>query len=226
MKTKQHPHNFYENLAWQKSLYCCGIDEVGRGCLAGPLVTAAAILPINTDYKLLKDSKVLTEAQRNKAFEWIQKNCFYSVAISSHKKIDTVNIYQATLQTMKKSLLQLMHTLPFNAEKLKYVLIDAMPLRLDPIFCHKDLEFAHFNYGETISSSIAAASIVAKVTRDRLMERIANNFPSFNFEEHKGYGTKKHQEILNKNGATILHRRSFLGSVLKRGEGEKQGNLF
>ena len=219
--------NFFENLSWEKSLYTCGIDEVGRGCLAGPLVTAAAILPINAKHKLLKDSKTLNEQERNIAYDWITKNCFYSIAISSHQKIDSLNIYKATLQTMKKSFFQLLQSLPFAYEQIKYLLVDAMPLSLPTSMTHKNLEIHYFNYGETISTSIAAASIVAKVTRDKLMQKICPIFPKFNMQEHKGYGTEKHIKNLNDFGPSLIHRTTFISKVLKVKTNEtKQCTLF
>jgi ribonuclease HII len=219
--------NFFEKDAWQNSCYVCGIDEVGRGCLAGPLVTSTVILPINTTSPLLKDSKILTEQEREKAFDWITKNCFYSVAITSHKQIDKINIYQATLVTMKKSLLQLLHSVPFEHQKIKYVLIDSMPLSLYPSSFYNSLEFKFFDKGETLSSSIAAASIVAKVTRDRLMVKINSIFPKFNFSEHKGYGTTDHVKVLNEQGQTIIHRNSFLTKIgTQRNEVKLQQQLF
>ncbi len=226
-RTQKISKNFFEETAWKKSLYVCGIDEVGRGCLAGPLVTSAVILPQNIKHKLLKDSKTLSKEQRELAYEWITKNCFYSVAISSHKIIDTLNIYNATLQTMKKALLQLLHTVPFKQEKIKSVLIDAMPLSLNNAYSSKNLEFHYFNYGETISSSIAAASIVAKVERDRLITKMAPLFPNFDLQEHKGYGTKKHLNVLDCHGPTIIHRKTFIYKILKDKVDEtKQQSLF
>lgn len=220
--------NFFETRAWEQGLYTCGLDEVGRGCLAGPLVVGAVILPHNTTYRLLKDSKVMDEAEREKAFAWIDKHCTWSVSIASHRIIDTINIYQATLFAMKKAYLQILEKTPFPIQKLKYVLIDAMPLNLDAIYGHEGLEFHHFNYGERFSTSIAAASIVAKVTRDRLMEKIGTHFPAFAFEQHKGYATKQHIDALLANGPTIIHRTSFISEIKTEEDAEKilQQSLF
>lgn len=220
--------NFFEKKAWAEGLYTCGIDEVGRGCLAGPVVVGAAILPHNTTYHLLKDSKVLSADERNIAFKWINAHCQWSVSIVSNRMIDTINIYQATLFGMKKAYLNLAEKLPFPIEQLKYVLIDAMPLELDKTFGHKDLEFHHFNYGERFSTSIAAASIVAKVTRDNLMEHISPYFPAFSFEQHKGYATKQHIAALLAHGPTIIHRTSFISAIKTEQDAEKslQQTLF
>jgi len=217
--------NFFENKAWQNSFYVCGIDEVGRGCLAGPLVTAAVILHQNLQHELLKDSKVLTLQQRQIAYDWIVNNCFYSVSIFSGKQVDRLNIYQATLQCMKKSLLQLLKAIPFDLQQLKYVLVDAMPLNFNGCnFCNH-LEVNFFDKGESKSSSIAAASIVAKVTRDLLMKKISVIFPLFSFDENKGYGTTNHLNILNKHGSTIIHRKTFMPKILN-GEVKKQMTIF
>ncbi len=208
--------NFYEETAWDNGKYVCGIDEVGRGCLAGPVVTCACILPQNTENKLqgssqlIRDSKLMTKEQREQAFTWIKKNCFYSIAISDHKKIDQINIYQATKITMQKSLLQLLNSIPFNTNKVEFVLIDAMPLNISLL---PQATFYHFPKGETYSTSIAAASIVAKVFRDDLMTKLEKVFPKFKFGENKGYGTGKHVDIIKKESTTIIHRKSFLNKI-------------
>lgn len=220
--------NFFENNAWQNNNYVCGIDEVGRGCLAGPVVTAACILPQNTKNELLQDSKILTKEKREKAFVWIQKNCFYSIAISDHKKIDEINIYQATKITMQKSLLQLLNIIPFNINEIEFILTDAMPLDTSIIKIKKiNASFHHFPKGETYSTTIAAASIVAKIFRDNLMSKLQNVFPKFNFEENKGYGTTQHVNIIKNEGTTIIHRKSFLNKIPSpQKNNEKQNNLF
>lgn len=199
---------FFEQQAWAQQKLVCGIDEAGRGCLAGPLVVGTAILPINTHHKLLKDSKVLSEKQRNQAFEWIMQHCMTSYALCDHETIDRINIYQATLQTMQKAFFQLaaQHSI---LDKLNGVVVDAMPLKLPyPAYTH--LPINHFNYGESISPSIAAASIVAKVTRDRLMETFDKTIPSFEFAKHKGYGTAVHRNHLINSFASLIHRNTFI----------------
>ncbi len=202
--------NSFERRAWEQKLYVCGIDEVGRGCLAGPVVVSAVILPLEGHHPLLKDSKVLTAEEREKAYRWITKHCQWSVAMCSNHVVDERNIYQATLYGMKKAYLQLIETMSIPLPKLKYVVIDAMPLLLDNTMRHKDLEVHHFNFGESLSTSIAAASIVAKVTRDRLMTKLDPIFPAFTFQTHKGYATKAHQTVLRAQGPTIIHRSSFI----------------
>lgn len=218
--------NYFEKQAWQNNFYVCGIDEVGRGCLAGPVVVAAVVLPQNTNYSL-KDSKILTEDEREAAYKWIIQKAYYSTAILSHDVIDKINIYQATLLAMKKAFIQLNEVLPFNSELIKYLVIDAMPLHVDVAYKHDQLETYYFPYGESISKSIAAASIVAKVTRDRLMGKIDQIIPGFNLAQHKGYGTKEHINEIKKKGISLIHRKSFLEGINKN-EPEliNQQNIF
>lgn len=226
-KIKAFPKNFFEKKAWEQNLQVCGIDEVGRGCLAGPVVVAAAIIPPGCTYHLLKDSKVLVKEERERAYKWIVKHCLYSVAYACHKTIDEHNIYQATRIAMKKAYISLVEQLPFSLEELNYVLVDAVPLSFEKSYTHPNLEVRHFNYGETVSTSIAAASIIAKVTRDRLMEEIDSLFPLYTLKQHKGYATKAHTAALQKNGTSLLHRLSFLSSLTKKNdENVHQQSLF
>lgn len=216
--------NGIEHAAWQRGHYICGIDEVGRGCLAGPLVTAAVILPINKTSRLLQDSKILTEEERHKGAIWVAKNCWYSYGIVDHGIIDRYNIYQATLIAMKKALLHLLSTAPRPTA----IVVDAMPLKIDNTE-YFDIPVKYFPKGESWSSSIAAASIIAKVKRDSLMTQFDEIFPGFSLNEHKGYGTKKHAEALQYNKSLIIHRKSFLHNITTDGiidEFEKQQNLF
>lgn len=201
--------NSFEKKAWEQQLLVCGLDEVGRGCIAGPVVVAAVILPPNTTYASLKDSKIMTATEREKAFVWIKQHCHWSYACASNRIIDNRNIYQATLFAMRKAYLQLIETMPSPIETLKYVLIDAMPLEFDASYGHQDLEFYHFPKGETLSASIAAASIVAKVIRDELMRKMGQSFPAFAFDIHKGYATKLHQDAYTSQGPSIVHRITF-----------------
>lgn len=203
--------NLFEKIAWGKNKYVCGIDEVGRGCLAGPVVTAACVIPINTSNNILKDSKLMTKEQRNKAFLWIKKNCFYSISILDHNSIDQLNIYQATRISMQKSLLQLLNIIPFKISEIEYILTDAMPISWP--LKKNNVDIKYFSKGETYSSSIATASIVAKVFRDNLMEKLQNNFPKFKFQKNKGYGTTEHINVIKKEGISIIHRNSFLNKI-------------
>lgn len=229
MKIKQlaFTPNFFETRAWAEQAFVCGIDEVGRGCLAGPLVVAAVILPQNTVSTLLKDSKVLDEKNREKAYDWIIKNCWYQVAFSCNYTIDQVNIYQATLSLMKKTYISLLEKFDHNIEDVRFVVVDAMPLILEKPFVHSGLEVHYFNYGESVSQSIAAASIVAKVTRDRLISKMHTLFPAFAFAKHKGYGTPAHIATLLEHGPSLLHRTSFISNIKHKVENyESQQVLF
>lgn len=199
-----------------KKNYVCGIDEAGRGCLSGPLVVAAAILPLNTNQPFLKDSKVMTESQREKAYEWIIDNCFSSCVIVDPNTIDRKNIYQATQYAMKKSFIQILEIIPFDLEQIKSLITDAVPIALPTCYKHKNLELRHPTHAESIFPSVAAASIVAKVTRDRLMNKFSILFPSFNLAKHKGYGTKTHIDAINQHGTSIIHRRSFISNLIRK----------
>lgn len=200
--------NFFEISAWEQKSTVVGIDEVGRGCLAGPLVTAAVILPFKTN-RLLQDSKLMEAYERDEAYAWIIRNCAYQIGIVHNRIIDQHNIWQATLMAMKKALVNLMAQ---PIARPSAILVDAMPLTLtDTDF--NGIPVYYFPKGERKSSSIAAASIVAKVTRDALMEKFATLFPGYDLEQHKGYGTKNHQNSIKTLGQTIIHRTSFCGSI-------------
>ncbi|MBD3231643.1 ribonuclease HII [Candidatus Dependentiae bacterium] len=217
----------FEKLAWQKNKFICGIDEVGRGCLAGPLITCAAILPLNAKHKFLKDSKKLDLHQRKIAYKWLTKNCYYSIAISSNKMIDKLNIYQATLFCMKKSFIQILQIFP-TQDLLESVCIDAMPLNLSKFDFCKSIKFHYFDKGEDKSSSIAAASIIAKVFRDKLMVKISNSFSCYNFSVNKGYGTTDHLKNLVSYKESLIHRKTFLSNFkyMSNNEQTKQQTIY
>lgn len=198
--------NLFEKTAWLEGRMVCGIDEVGRGCLAGPLVTAAVIIPINKHMPLLKDSKILTPEERQKAARWITKHCWYGIGIVHNRLIDERNIWQATLGCMKRALVQLLATSPHTPQA---ILVDAMPLNLADT-SYRDIPVYYFPKGETHSTSIAAASIIAKVTRDEIMQRLNPVFPGYAFDQHKGYGTKTHRLALQALDHSIIHRQSYL----------------
>lgn len=203
--------NHYENAAWEAQSVVCGIDEVGRGCLAGPLVAAAVILPIGKINRLLKDSKLMTPEEREKAAKWIKKHGKYAIGIVHNRIIDQNNIWRATLIAMKKALVNLLALYP---QAPAAILIDAMPLNVaDTAFAN--IPVHHFPFGESKSSSIAAASIIAKVTRDELMNRFDTVFPGYTLNEHKGYSTPKHKAAIKEQSHTIIHRISFLKNLNK-----------
>lgn len=174
-----------------------GIDEAGRGPWAGPVVCASVILPIGIKITGLNDSKKLTENERDRLYAIIVEKADVSVASATPNEIDKFNIRVATLQAMKNSLLSL-------SVQPDAAIIDGrdVPENL-PCFGRAVIK------GDSKSISIAAASIVAKVTRDRFMTKLALDFPNYGFEKHKGYGTAMHSEALEKYGVTIHHRRSY-----------------
>lgn len=190
----------YENDLRLKSRYeiICGVDEAGRGPLAGPVFTAAVILPHNCDIKGLNDSKKLTEKKRELLFdEIISKAAAYSIVSVDEKTIDKVNILNATLQGMFKAVKSLTITPDIT-------LIDGNKVP-------NGLENAKWVVGgDAKYACIAAASILAKVSRDRYMLSMAEKYPQYFFEKHKGYGTKLHYEMLEKYGPCEIHRRTFI----------------
>lgn len=198
--------NTFEYTAWQQGSVICGLDEVGRGCLAGPVVAGAVILPCNTRYRLLKDSKLLDEQKRLLAYKWIVKNCWFGLGIINPRLIDKHNIWQANILAMKRALIQLLSVYPGTPLS---IVTDAVPIELaDTNFSSIPLHY--FPQAERKSISVAAASILAKVTRDNLMRRIDPLFPGYYLNEHKGYSTQKHKESLREKSRTIIHRNSFL----------------
>ncbi len=201
--------NAFEIDSWSKNNVVCGIDEVGRGCLAGPLVTAAVILPPYKTHPLLKDSKIMTERERLKAYGWITKHCWYGIGIVHNRIIDHHNIWRATLISMKKALIHVIVSAPMRPEA---ILVDAMPLELSDT-SYYGIPVHHFPKGERKSSSIAAASIVAKVRRDAMMQRFDPIFPGFHLASHKGYSTQKHIDALSVQKHSIIHRKNFLRNL-------------
>lgn len=177
--------------------YIAGVDEAGRGPLAGPVVAAAVILPVDFTLLGLNDSKQLTEQQREGFFEIIKENAIsWGVSIISNEQIDQMNILEATKLAMHDAILDL-------TIRPDHVLIDAV--RLNGLECSSQALIK----GDANSVSIAAASIIAKVTRDRLMKEIHKQYPMYDFIANMGYGTKKHMESLKEYGASPYHRKSF-----------------
>jgi len=199
--------NQFEKSAWLQNNTVCGIDEAGRGSFAGPVVAASVILPQKKAPTFLKDSKIMTEKARNEAFSWIMSNCIYGIGIVNHRIIDKDNIVQATKYAMKRAILESQSK---TNQKISAILIDAV--RIDTGDIGLTIPVYAFPYGETYSSSIAAASIVAKVTRDRLMESYHHVFPLYQFENHKGYGTESHRSVIKDHGISIIHRKSYCKS--------------
>lgn len=181
--------------------YVCGIDEAGRGPLAGPVVSAAVILPIGLVIEGLDDSKKLTEKKREKLFDIIKEQAIdVSVGIATEKEIDEQNILKATFLAMKRAVDRL-------SVSPDYALVDG---NRNP---NIGLPTTCIIKGDATSPSIAAASIIAKVTRDRMMIELDKEFPEYLFKKHKGYGTKLHYEKIKEFGILDVHRRSFLKNL-------------
>lgn len=175
-----------------------GVDEVGRGPLIGPVVAACCVLPHDFVLEGLNDSKKLSEKKREKFYDYIIENCVaYGVGIISPEKIDEVNIYEATKLAMKEAIKQVQ-----DKVNLEHVLIDAMPLELD-------IPTTSIIKGDAKSISIAAASVIAKVVRDRMMIELDKEYPMYGFAKHKGYPTKAHVEAINKYGLIDGYRKTY-----------------
>lgn len=184
----------------------CGVDEAGRGPLAGPVFAAAVILPDNCEIEGLNDSKKISEKKRDILFDIIkEKAVSWSVASVDEKVIDEINILQATYLAMRKAV----EGLDVPAD---YALIDGN--RMPPL----SIDGETIIKGDANSPSIAAASILAKVSRDRFMLELCEKYPQYQFEKHKGYGTKLHYEMLAEYGISDCHRRSFLKKIIGEGK--------
>lgn len=183
----------------------CGVDEAGRGPLAGPVCAAAVILPPNIDIPGLDDSKKLSDKRRRELFPIIlQQAISYGIGLATHQEIDQINILQATYLAMERALEQL-------KQKPDLALIDGNRAK------DFGIPIKTVVHGDSLSASIAAASILAKVTRDDLMVKYAETYPQYAFDIHKGYGTKAHYEALRTFGPSPIHRMTFL----KKFYGEK-----
>lgn len=193
----------YENEMWSNDRYIYGIDEVGRGPLAGPLVVGSAALNKFRQTELIKDSKLLNPKQLFAAYSWLLQNSKFSIAILNHRLIDKYNIHQATLKAMRRSVCQLLASSKIIPD---VAIVDSMPLAIT----NKKIRIEYFNFAESKSASVAAASIAAKVTRDNIMARLNNIIMGYGFDKHKGYGTKLHIDSINDLKNSIIHRKSFV----------------
>ena len=176
----------------------CGVDEAGRGPLAGPVCAAAVILPAHVDIPGLNDSKKLSDKRRRELFPIIKEQAIaYGIGLADHAEIDQINILQATFLAMERAIAQL-------SVKPELALIDGNR--------EKDfgLPVQTVVKGDSLSASIAAASVLAKVTRDDIMLQMAEQFPQYQFDVHKGYGTKAHYAALAEHGPCPIHRMTFL----------------
>ena len=199
MPSEMDTFSFERELSGKGIRLVAGVDEAGRGPLAGPVVAAAVVLPADCMYSLFQDSKKLTEKQRERLFATLREmDIPIGVGMATPAEIDEMNILQASLLAMKRAVLNL-------PEMPQFLLVDGkftVPLNLSQQALVK---------GESKSASIAAASIIAKVTRDRIMLDYHAAFPSYNFKKHKGYPTKEHKNLLLQFGPCEIHRKTFRG---------------
>ena len=198
------PDYEFEKAAVNSGFSCiCGVDEAGRGPLAGPVCAAAVILPAGAAIEGLDDSKKLTEKKRERLYDIIKQTAVaYSVAYGTLEEIETVNILEATYLAMN-------HAIEGLTVKPDFALIDGNRVpRGIKIPCETIVK------GDSKSMSVAAASVLAKVTRDRLMLEYDKKYPEYNFKKHKGYGTKEHTELIKQYGPCEIHRLSFLKNIL------------
>lgn len=202
----------YENELYEKGIkYIGGVDEVGRGPLIGPVVTACVVLPKDFILEGLTDSKQLSEKKRNEYYKYIKEHALAcEVGIIGPEIIDEVNIYEATKLAMLEAIKKVNKKL-----KLEHVLIDAMPLELD-------IPSTSIIKGDAKSISIAAASVIAKVTRDEMMYELDKIYPQYGFKSHKGYPTKKHLEALNNYGLIEGYRKTYgpVKKIIEEGQNE------
>ena len=190
----------YERQLNEKGIYIIGgVDEVGRGPLVGNVVAACCVLPKNFKLYGLTDSKKLSEKKRNEYYDYIINNCIaYGIGEVSPSEIDKINIYEASRKAMMIAIYKVMEKV-----KLEHVLVDAMPL------IDLDIPSTSIIKGDLKSISISAASVLAKVTRDRQMYDLDKKYPMYGFKDHKGYPTKKHIDAINKYGILDMYRKSY-----------------
>lgn len=192
----------YERKYYDTCDYVCGIDEAGRGPLAGPVVAGAVILPKNHKIPYLNDSKQLSEKKREALYDQIMEEAIaVAVGIASPERIDEINILQATYEAMRTAIDGL-------SVKPQILLNDAV------IIPNVDIPQEKIIKGDAKSLSIAAASIIAKVTRDRMMKAYHELFPEYGFDGHKGYGSKEHIEVIKRQGPSPIHRKTFIKNFI------------
>jgi ribonuclease HII len=189
----------YEKKYWNMGFNnIAGVDEVGRGPLIGPVVTACVVLPHNFKLEGLTDSKKLSEKKRNEFCEYIKQNALaYSIGVVGPEEIDEINIYQASKKAMLLAIEDIRKKINVD-----YVFTDAMPLELD-------IPSLSIVKGDLKSITISAASVIAKVTRDNMMYELDKKYPQYKFGSHKGYPTKKHIEAINKYGLIEGYRKTY-----------------
>lgn len=201
----------YEKELWEKGIdYVGGVDEVGRGPLIGPVVTACVVLPHDFVLEGLTDSKKLTEKKREQFYDYIMEHAVcVKIGMCSPERIDEINIYQASREAMIEAIEKVAKEIPLG-----HVLVDAMPMDID-------IDTTSIIKGDAKSITIAAASVIAKVTRDRMMIELDHKYPMYGFGKHKGYPTKQHLEAIETYGLIEGYRKTY-GPVKKILEGGKK----
>lgn len=175
-----------------------GTDEAGRGCLSGPVVAAAVILPLGFKHEILNDSKQLSEKKRNELRPYIEENALaFSVSFIDNEEVDKLNVLKASIMGMHRSIAQL-------KIKPEYIIVDG-----NKFAPYKDIPYSTIVKGDAKFMSIAAASVLAKTYRDAYMEKIHSKFPNYFWDKNKGYPTKQHRDAIRKFGVTKYHRKSF-----------------
>lgn len=196
-------YKYEKQLYGQNYNFIGGVDEVGRGPLVGPVVASCCVLPKDFYLEGLTDSKKLSEKKRDIFYEYIKEHALaYGIGVVSPERIDEINIYEASREAMLMAIEEVRKKI-----NLEVVLVDAMPLNIDI----KSISIIH---GDALSISIAAASVIAKVTRDRMMYELDKKYPEYGFGNHKGYPTKKHIEAIEKYGLIEGYRKTY-GPVKK-----------
>lgn len=190
----------------KREIYLCGLDEVGRGCLAGDVYAAAVVMPLDSKILGVDDSKKLCEKKREAVFDNIMSECLaFGIGRVDSKKIDEINILNATKLAMREAIKQAQNSLQERmGHDIDVLLVDSVKLE------NLGIKSISTDKGDSLSYAIGAASILAKVSRDREMIRLGRLYPEYGFEKHKGYGTKQHYEAISKYGLLPFHRRSFL----------------
>lgn len=201
----------------EKALYekgivsICGIDEAGRGSLAGPVVVACSLMPKDSMIEGVNDSKKIAEKKRERIYEEIIKEAIaYGVGIINQEEIDRINILNATKKGLTIAIKELEEKLEKqNLKRPEVILVDALT-GIDTL----GIPYKSIIHGDAISYSIACASIIAKVTRDRIMKQMDEIYPQYGFAKHKGYGTAAHMQAIRENGLCPIHRRSFVKNII------------
>ena len=189
----------------------CGIDEAGRGPLAGPVVVACSLMPKDSMIEGVNDSKKIAEKKRERIYEEIIKEAIaYGVGIINQEEIDRINILNATKKGLTIAIKELEEKLEKqNLKRPEVILVDALT-GIDTL----GIPYKSIIHGDAISYSIACASIIAKVTRDRMLREYDKEYPEYGFAKHKGYGTAAHMQAIRENGLCPIHRRSFVKNII------------